>query len=156
MIRVLPQEVAVSGWTIAFHRRAARRWVEWLAGGRYKHVSAFTYVSSLRLWVLYDVKLAGAPIVLLPDSQAAIARISAHLADADLITMPPRESGGLCMGFFCVPAIKHLVGLRGGALRPDALWRDCLRQGGNVVHGTVPTAADHRSADGIASAASQA
>lgn len=152
MIRVLPEVVEVVDWTLVFHRSAAARWVERLACGRYKHVSAFAWVRELRVWVIYDVKLSGSPILLLPDSQAALDRLAEHTCGADLMRMPRRAGGGFAFGFFCVPAIKHLVGLRGGALRPDALWRDCLRQGGKVVDGSESANATSRSADRLASA----
>jgi len=39
----------------------------------------------------------------------------------------------LRLGFWCVPAMAHLVGCRTQALRPDGLYRAMLRQGGAVV-----------------------
>jgi hypothetical protein len=39
----------------------------------------------------------------------------------------------LRLGFWCVPAMAHLLGLRGFMFRPNALYRACLAQGGAVV-----------------------
>src|SRR5262245_50481056 len=33
-------------------------------------------------------------------------------------------------GFWCTLAMKHLVGIRAAALRPDQLWRDSIAAGG--------------------------
>lgn len=35
----------------------------------------------------------------------------------------------LRLGGWCVPVVRHLLGIRGCALRPRGLWRDLLRRG---------------------------
>jgi hypothetical protein len=44
----------------------------------------------------------------------------------------PRKRWGR-LGFWCVPAMAHLLGLKGTLFRPDALYRACLAQGGSIV-----------------------
>lgn len=135
-------------WIIVFDRKAATWWINWLPLGKYKHVRAFGYVPEAKAFIFYDVAFDRTMIAIACD-QAATALIREWLTDADAISMPARAAGlpAPRIGFWCVQAIKHLIGLRSGALRPSALWRDCLRQGGeivaneNVSTGTADTAA---------------
>jgi hypothetical protein len=148
MLRLVPTIVEPEAWFLAFHTTSAHRWIGWLACGRYKHVSAFAFVPSLRVWVLYDVRLTGTVVALLPDGDAALTRLAEHTWDADVLQMrrSSYNSNYILRPFYCVSAIRHLIGLRGYVARPDGLWRQCLTNGGIVV-GTIGTAARHRSAD---------
>lgn len=156
MIRLLPAEIEPSVWYLAFHRRAARRWIKWLACGRYAHVSAFCFVRELECWLLYDVTLTGTRIVLMPACREADRRLAEHVDDADLLTMPVQPRAvrwSFLASFYCVPAIKHLIGLSSGALRPQGLYRDCLANGGKPVDGSAePTPDANRPDDPLAAA----
>jgi hypothetical protein len=44
--------------------------------------------------------------------------------------LPVPKRSGPQPGFWCTLAMKHLVGISTGALRPDRLWRDCIAAGG--------------------------
>lgn len=121
-------------WIVVFCRNTQTRWVRWLALGRYKHVRAYAYLPAMRAWIFYDVSLSITGIYAAPDDAAAEAYIGKFTADADLISIRPAPSSGLRLApFSCVSAIKHLIGLRSGALRPDALFRDCLAAGGELL-----------------------
>src|SRR5262245_10056993 len=56
-----------------------------------------------------------------------------YLDSCDLVAMPrlpiPKRLAPQA-GFWCTLAMKHLVGIRAGALRPDQLWRDSIAAGG--------------------------
>lgn len=135
MIRLIPQHAAgtPSRWILAFARRSSSRWVN-LVPGRYKHVMAMGYVAEMDSWIFFDVRLGHTDLYTARGDGAR--QLMAHYAEgADLLGMPARRgrSAALRCGFWCVPSIKHLVGVRGGALRPDALWRDCLRQGAEIL-----------------------
>lgn len=124
-------------WILGFDR-TARHWVAALFGfGRkYKHVSAAGYVPEADAWVFVDVCFDRTNLVV--TRGADVKRVMAELwGDADLIGIDaqPRGSNGYRLGFWCVPAVKHLIGLRSSALLPGALWRDCLRNGGQVLDG---------------------
>jgi hypothetical protein len=154
MIRVVPAGAAgaVARWIIAFHRSTESRWVRFFACGRYKHISAFGYVPQLDQWIFFDWRYSTVDIIVAHGTEAT-RFINFYTADADLLGMEPRKTGrGFRIGFWCVPAIKQLIGIRGGALRPDALWRDCVRQGAEVLHESARPAADPGRSD--ASAAS--
>lgn len=121
-------------WTVVFDRRAATWWMNKAPIGKYKHVRAFGYVSEAKAWIFYDVSLDRTTIQMACD-QHAMTLMGEWLAKADAILMPAADRGFPAprLGFWCVQAIKHLIGLRSGALLPDALWRDCLRAGGEIV-----------------------
>ncbi len=141
MIRAVagPLIVQPDTWTLVFNREAATWWASWLALGRYKHVRAYAYVPFLHVWVFYDVNLAGTDIVIAADGEPASKMIESWIENADLLQM--KRQGGARMralpplGAWCVPAVKRLLGLQCVALRPDALYRHCLRNGGIPFHG---------------------
>lgn len=118
-------------WTLVFSREATSRLRSWLAFGRYKHVRAFAYVPFLHVWVFYDVHLSGTDIFIAADGEPAQRLIAQWIVKADLVRMrrlPGDRKASLFFGF-CVPAIKRLIGLRCVSLRPDALYRQCLKHG---------------------------
>jgi len=124
----------VQRWTVVFHRTAANWIFSLIAMGRFKHVSAFAWVPDLRVWIVYDVGFRRSRIVLLPDTEESKARLRAVITGNCIVTLNAMPGGFPLwrFGFFCTSAIKHLLGLRGGALRPDALFRLCVREGGEV------------------------
>ena len=121
-----------TSWLVIFHRRCGTEWVNRLPG-RFKHVSAIGWVNGANCWVYYDPTIHRTQVMVLPDEIgiATYARIAAPNA---VLKVPVRERiGAGRVGFWCVPAIKHLLGLRSGALLPDRLWKDCLANGGEIV-----------------------
>ncbi|WP_165923541.1 hypothetical protein [Bosea sp. BK604] len=51
-----------------------------------------------------------------------------------MVVMPPagERSPWFRLGFWCVPAMSHLVGLTSTVLRPDALYAACMKAGGSI------------------------
>lgn len=122
-------------WFLLFETRAPARWLHWLAMGRFKHVSALGWIPEQRLWVHYDVRLGRTRVAVMPDCQGAnelISRLREH-AETVVFTPVDERRRWMRLGFWCVPAMAHLVGVRGTPLRPDALYRLCLAQGGAVA-----------------------
>lgn len=122
-------------WFLIFETKAQARWLRWLALGRFKHVSALGWVPDQRLWVHYDVSLGRTRISVLPDCPGAVDHIATLRADSVMVavmTLGDRTRVAR-LGFWCVPAIAHLVGLAGILWRPDALYRASLAQGGSIV-----------------------
>lgn len=122
-------------WFLVFETRTDHRWVRWLARGRFKHVTAVGWVPDQRLWVFYDVSLGRTRVAVLPDCQAAwddILRLRAAGAMLAMVPRAPRRFW-LRVGFWCVPAVRHLLGVGGWAVTPSGFYRDCLRQGAEVV-----------------------
>ena len=125
-------------WILVFSRKSKVWWVRLLVRGKYKHVTAFAYVPGLDIYLFYDVACDRTGIVVAPNNQETIRGYLAQFtADADLMAAPvmkatPRPKLRL-FGFWCAMSIKHLIGLRSSALLPTALWRDCLRAGGEPL-----------------------
>jgi len=123
-------------WFVVFHRDSLRQWVNWLAWGRYKHVSAFGRVPWSGDWVFFDYLTGRTRVLMVPDEKSD--RFLAHYAKmGKIVKMPapnPDDEGmKFKPGLWCVTAVAHLLGLRTCALRPDALLRHCLANGGTIV-----------------------
>lgn len=125
-------------WFAAFSPESSRRWVNWLSFGRFRHVSAFGWVSSAQCWLLFEVLSYRTEIRAVPKAFEAVA-LAPILDSCVVVQMPPvdRSDKGVKFkaGFWCVPSVAHLLGLRSCALRPDALYRQCLANGGRVMAG---------------------
>jgi hypothetical protein len=124
---VEPQE-----WFVIFHPEASTRWLAALAVGRFKHVSAFAYVPVGDCWIFLDAEWSGLRIVHARHdvARAQIARYAEHC----VIVRAPRAAAPMALagrlGFTCVSAVRHLLGVRAWSLRPDALYRHLLANGG--------------------------
>jgi hypothetical protein len=121
-------------WTLLFSKKRGRWWVRLLACGRYHHVKAIAYLPAIRAWLFYDVKFNGTLLMLVREDDAGTRAFLYDYLDAcDLVAMPrlpiPKRVAPHA-GFWCTLAMKHLVGIRGAALRPDRLWRVSLAAGG--------------------------
>jgi hypothetical protein len=130
MIRALIEP----NWTLLFSKKRGRWWVRLLACGRYHHVKAIAYLPAMRAWLFYDVKFNGTRLMLAREGDPGTrAFLHDYLDSCDLVAMPrlpiPKRVAAHA-GFWCTLAMKHLVGIRTGALRPDRLWRDSVAAGG--------------------------
>jgi hypothetical protein len=121
-------------WILLFSRKRGCWWVRLLAWGRYHHVKAIAYLPAMHAWLFYDVKFNGTRLMLVrEDDPSSRTFLQYYLDSCDLVAMPrlpvPRRVAPQA-GFWCTLAIKHLVGIRAAALRPDQLWRDSIAAGG--------------------------
>lgn len=135
-------------WLLVFQRSTKSRLVRWLANGTYKHVMAIGYVAEVDHWLFFDWRASTIDIIAARGDHA-MQLMDHYTHDADVLGMVPKPSPGygLRLGWWCVPAIKHLVGIKGSALRPDALWRDCIAQGADILSHDIRSAtatAEHR------------
>lgn len=133
-------------WTLVFCKNRGPWWVRLLACGRYHHVKAIAYLPTMRAWLFYDVKFNLTRLMLAREDDPEVeAFLLDYLHNSDTIAMPrlptPKRAAPQ-VGFWCTLAMKHLVGIHSGALRPDRLWRDCIAAGGKP-HLTT-TASDAR------------
>jgi hypothetical protein len=121
-------------WTVVFHRTAANWFFSAIAMGHFKHVSAFAWVPECRIWAIYDVSFRRTRFAFLPDTPESKKLLTDVITGNCMVTMTARDDAFpiVRLGLYCTTAIKHLLGLRGGALRPDALFRLCVREGGKV------------------------
>lgn len=143
MIRAIeiPPVVQPQVWNLIFNRRPTTRWQGWIVPGEFKHVRAYAYVPGMHVWVFYDPHIAATDIFLARDGvHAGIVKVWLA-SDGEQISMKLHEQRRRWFPplFYCVPAIKHLLGLRCVAATPDALYRFCLKNGG------MPFEAEHES-----------
>jgi hypothetical protein len=121
-------------WILLFSKKRGPWWVRLLACGRYHHVKALAYLPVMHAWLLYDVRFNGTRLMLArEDDPGTPALLHDYLESCDLVAMPPlpiRKRVVPHAGFWCTLAMKHLVGIRAAALRPDRLWRVSLAAGG--------------------------
>lgn len=118
-------------WILVFQRESPLWWVRLLACGKYRHVAAYAWLPAFKAWLIYDVNMVRTSIIVVPDGEVALGYLYDLTRDADLMAVK-RVSGPKWAPLFgwCVPAIAHLVGLRGMILRPDTLFRRALAAGG--------------------------
>jgi len=132
-------------WILLFSKKRGRWWVRLLACGRYNHVKALAYLPALHAWLFYDVKFNGTRLMLVrEDDPGTQAFLRYYLDSCDLVAMPrlpiPKRLAPQA-GFWCTLAMKHLVGIRAAALRPDQLWRDSIAAGGKPYESELAEAA---------------
>lgn len=125
----------IKNWLVVFHMRTRSRWVRWLVPGRFKHVSAFGYSAKARTWVFFDPTLALSRIVVLPDGNDAERMMAEATDGCAVLKIDARPSRNRFRPYLCCTSmISHLLGLPGGALLPEWLWSQCLRNGATIVH----------------------
>jgi hypothetical protein len=147
----LPHAIEPDEWFVVFHRQTPSRLLSLIALGRFKHVSAFAYCPGFKLWLLYDTSLYGTRLILLPHGETAKAALVKYTAGCAIVKIAARRvhmGTSSRLAFYCVPAVKHLIGLRCVAMRPDALYRQILRSGGVPIHGCDQPRAGHHPAAG--------
>jgi hypothetical protein len=141
---------APTRWLVVFDREASSWWASLVAFGHYKHARAIGYVHEADAWLFYDVQFAGT-ILQIARGDGARRLMAEWAAGADVLAISslPPKGGGWWRPLLCTTAIAHLIGLP-GALRPDALYRQCLAHGavpvGDARHGPVHSL-DHRPRD---------
>jgi hypothetical protein len=128
---------APARWLICFQRGATLWWVN-LIPGRYKHVRAFSFAPECDCWVFYDPCLRTA-VTLARGSMARQMMVEWARDSSVLALTAGARQRVRFLPFCCTTAIASLLGLPGGALRPSALYRQCLRHGAQIVDGAVPT-----------------
>lgn len=124
-------------WIVAFCGGGRRHWWDVFTRPGFPHVLACGYDPARAVWLVYEVSLAGTALALLDG--AALDRLIAALrrdGEARFLRWPAHavrpEAGrpAVCrLGFYCVPAVAHLLGLRCRALSPLGLYRHLLAAG---------------------------
>lgn len=124
-------------WTLVFDRQTVGLIKTFIAFGKYKHVRAFAYIPFLHVWIFVDPHFYGTDIIVTAKGRPAHQLLRSWIArgKSDLVKMPVNQDHHRRPAIFgwCVPTIKRLVRLPSCALRPDALFRDCIRHGGQLL-----------------------
>ena len=138
--------VLPDSWFVVFHPKSAMgRWIRFFTPGKYKHVSAFAYVPGCNVWVFYDAQWDGLRLVHM--SQTKAEQTFVELCDKDCAVIKIKAKDGPISvwdraGFSCVSATKHLLGLSCVSITPTGLYHGLIRNGGVLVSGPQPQAAD--------------
>jgi hypothetical protein len=118
---------APARWLVVFTTKSDRWWIR-LIPGRFKHVRAFAYCHDTDCWIFYDPCLRTG--ILTARGAGARQLMLQWTRDAKVLSMEPGPHERIRpLPFACTTAIASLLGLPGGALRPDALYRQCLANG---------------------------
>jgi hypothetical protein len=135
-----PEPHTIGAWYVAFYNDARRHWWSWMCRDGFRHVAAFAYDAEAAVWLVYDVTLSRTVIRALSSSQMD-AWVDALPANHRIVRFEaaaqPRPPG-LRVGFWCAPAVAHVVGVASRALRPEALYRDLLAQGARPAFESNP------------------
>lgn len=124
-------------WCVVFNLEAEAGWARWVPG-RFKHVRAFAFVPATGIWLFYDVHFGGTQIFAVagdrddPKVKAAIYSFIGPSGSSYVVGMSrlPARRRLFPWSNWCTSSLRHLLNLPGGALRPDAFYRDCLANGG--------------------------
>lgn len=133
--------VEPASWLVFFWPSSSRPWVDRLVPGRFKHVSAAGYIAATSTWLFVNPAGPRLMIEAIPDGME-VQRMEAWARGTTVLLMP----GGAMRGLWvapartCVSVVASLLGIRSGALRPDGLYRDCLRAGARQVDDAGPEA----------------
>lgn len=121
-------------WSVVFHRQSKQLFFRMIAMGHFKHVSALAWIPELSQWWIYDVGFRRTSLKVMVDGPAAQAAIAAIVNGNAVVTVDVREDDlpWFRLGLFCTTAVAHLLGLRCVAVRPDALYRKLVANGGTV------------------------
>src|SRR5581483_3821694 len=121
-------------WLVFFGEACGRPWWARALRPGFRHVSAAAWFDRAERWIYFDPLSSGLHIEI--DTHAGFGSRFAQLwrdsAAILRVRAVPRQ-GRLPPAFFCVGAMKALLGTRSRALSPRGLYRDLLREGAELV-----------------------
>ena len=125
----------IDEWHVAFFDRPGPTyWWDAFTRPGFRHVLAFGFDPDAKVWLFYDPALQGTTVdALAPDAAGKLITGITHAATVILRCKPAAETGRLPrLGFWCVPAICHLLGYRPPlrcALAPFPFYQHLLARG---------------------------
>lgn len=123
---------AMRQWHVVFLAGPRRRWWDWLCKPDFRHVLMFAWCDLAKVWVIVDSRQDGLRIRMLPDgNDFYLEKALWDHTGATYIRCDAESSTDIRhrLGFWCVPVVKNILGQGGGALRPEALYRNLLKSG---------------------------
>lgn len=123
----------VRRWIVCFGDSVPTFWSRMLRPG-FRHCCAASYFADQKRWVYVDPCRSGTVVeVLRPDEFAG--RFQHLMANSShvLSIAARRERKRTAAVWYCVGALKGLLGLKSGALSPWGLYRDLIRAGAEKV-----------------------
>lgn len=117
-------------WFLCFLGTERHHWFDRFTKKGFRHVCAFAYLPLTGCWVFYDVNIFRT-VISVSGGEDADRRIGGLARLGKILRVKPGAGGRWWsrLGFWCVPAMKHLIGSRSSALTPYGLYRDLLEQG---------------------------
>lgn len=122
----------VEEWHVVFEPGPRRKWWDWLLHNDFRHVQMFAWVPLADAWLIVNSTHVGTRILMVPDGDDMWHRIGCWKANgarilrasvSEIATLQSRT------GLWCVPVTKHVLGVKSGAWRPQALYRDMIKAG---------------------------
>jgi hypothetical protein len=129
-------------WLIFFGDGPRAAWWDCLTKPGFRHVCAASYYASIGAWVFYDVSRKGTDIRVIPEEKAGpFFAAWVHVSAAILRMRSRKDRTAVPSFFYCVGAMKALLGIRSSALLPEGLFHDLLRKGAEIVE--IPDRVSH-------------
>lgn len=129
-------------WLVFFGETKGSYWWTRLFKPGFRHVCAAAYYADRRHWVYFDPTRPGISIRLFTDDEWS-GPFSTLLTSCKVVRFKGQYSRRSSPpSWFCVGAIKALLGIESRALTPYQLYRDLLRQGGEEASLCVEEASD--------------
>ena len=130
-------DLAPAIWQVAFFRDEPLYWFDRFLHRGFMHVMCFGYSTPAKAWIVYDPALDGVDLRAIPHGEA-MAKFYQDLIENRATIIRVRTGDGVApwrhrFFFTCVTGVKQIVRSRSGALRPLALLRDLIAEGGEIV-----------------------
>lgn len=121
-------------WLVFFGEAASRPWWGRFFRPGFRHVRAAAWFDQTSRWMLFDPTIRGIHIEIETDEAFAARWAELYGSSAAILRMRSEYGrGALPPAFWCVGAVKALLGIRSCALLPHGLYRDLLAQGAEIV-----------------------
>lgn len=124
----------VRTWLVFFSEPPATYWWTRFFRPGFKHVTACAWFDLEQRWVYYNPARPGTTLLIFtPDEWGAVFAQVLEKSTACVRFRGRNERRSTPATWFCVGAIKALLGLNSRALSPHGLYLDLIRQGGEAV-----------------------
>lgn len=124
-------------WHVAFIRDETEHLIDLISPKGFRHVLCYGYVMEFGAWIVVDPSIRKNDIHLIKEGGPMAEFLWGLMGrGATVVRMPSREQAApidSALPATCVNIVKRTIGIRSGALRPIALYRDLLADGGEIV-----------------------
>jgi hypothetical protein len=121
-------------WLIFFGEAGAGWWWTWFFRRGFRHVCAASWYAGAERWVYFNPVARGTVVEVMTDAEFG-PRFQQLIRDSSAILRmrTVHERSNPPAAFFCVGAIKGLLGIKACALGPWGLYRHLLARGAEIV-----------------------
>lgn len=133
-------------WNVCFAGLERNRWFDRFLRPGFRHVFMVGYVAEFGLWLKYEVLFSYSSIAIVSGDYAA-GLICKAMHDGDVLTMRPmfhmKHRVVSRLGLWCVPAVRHALGVRCVALTPQGIHRFLLKNGAKSLKAVAHELVQH-------------